>query len=144
MHGHSVGGTNPSLLRAIGAGTATTAFDVTFNREVLGADGRYFADAAALAEAIDDAEADPDETAARGVRLQRIASTNTAGTTSLTPTSPCAAGLSRAAASTAPSAAAAPARSRSSVRQYGSLDPQASDSRAEIRRARLRRRPAAA
>ncbi len=43
---------------------------------MLGADGRYFADAAALAEAIDDAEADPTETAARGVRLQRIASTN--------------------------------------------------------------------
>jgi glycosyltransferase involved in cell wall biosynthesis len=75
IHGHSVGGTNPSLLRAIGAATATSAFDVTFNREVLGADGRYFADAAALAEAIDDAEADPQETAARGVRLQRIAST---------------------------------------------------------------------
>ena len=27
-HGHSVGGTNPSLLRAIGSGTATNAFDV--------------------------------------------------------------------------------------------------------------------
>jgi glycosyltransferase involved in cell wall biosynthesis len=75
IHGHSVGGTNPSLLRAIGAATAVSAFDVTFNREVLGADGRYFADADALAAAIDDAEVDPHETAARGVRLQRIAST---------------------------------------------------------------------
>ena len=75
IHGHSVGGTNPSLLRAIGAATAVSAFDVTFNREVLGTDGRYFADAAALAEAIDDAETDPYETAARGVRLQRVAST---------------------------------------------------------------------
>jgi putative lipase involved disintegration of autophagic bodies len=28
IHGHSVGGTNPSLLRAMGAGTATAAFDV--------------------------------------------------------------------------------------------------------------------
>ncbi len=28
LHGHSVGGTNPSLLRAIGAGAATIAFDV--------------------------------------------------------------------------------------------------------------------
>ena len=35
LHGHCVGGTNPSLLRAIGAGTATLAFDVVFNREVL-------------------------------------------------------------------------------------------------------------
>ena len=42
LHGHSVGGTNPSLLRAIGAGAPTMAFDVGFNREVLGAAGRYF------------------------------------------------------------------------------------------------------
>lgn len=34
-HGHSVGGTNPSLLRAIGSAAATNAFDVDFNREVL-------------------------------------------------------------------------------------------------------------
>ena len=45
VHGHSVGGTNPSLLRAIGAGTATIAFDVSFNRDVLGDLGRYFTDA---------------------------------------------------------------------------------------------------
>lgn len=43
LHGHSVGGTNPSLLRAVGAGTATIAFDSVFNREVLGAAGDYFA-----------------------------------------------------------------------------------------------------
>jgi glycosyltransferase involved in cell wall biosynthesis len=36
IHGHSVGGTNPSLLRAMGAGAAIAAFDVSFNREVLG------------------------------------------------------------------------------------------------------------
>jgi len=30
VHGHSVGGTNPSLLRAMGAGAATSAFDVSF------------------------------------------------------------------------------------------------------------------
>ena len=29
LHGHSVGGTNPSLLRAIGAGAATIAYDAT-------------------------------------------------------------------------------------------------------------------
>ena len=39
LHGHSVGGTNPSLLRAVGAGAAVIAFDVTFNREVLGESG---------------------------------------------------------------------------------------------------------
>ena len=45
LHGHSVGGTNPSLLRALGAGAATTAFDVVFNREVLGDSGLYFSGA---------------------------------------------------------------------------------------------------
>jgi glycosyltransferase involved in cell wall biosynthesis len=33
-HGHSVGGTNPSLLRAMGAGAQILAFDCDFNREV--------------------------------------------------------------------------------------------------------------
>lgn len=36
LHGQSVGGTNPSLLRALGAGTPVTAVDVIFNREVTG------------------------------------------------------------------------------------------------------------
>lgn len=52
-HGHSVGGTNPSLLRAIGSAAATNAFDVDFNREVLSDSGRYFVgpdDVTALAE----------------------------------------------------------------------------------------------
>lgn len=43
IHGHSVGGTNPSLLRACGAGAPVIAWDVPFNREVLGGQGRYFA-----------------------------------------------------------------------------------------------------
>jgi glycosyltransferase involved in cell wall biosynthesis len=35
-HGHSVGGTNPALLQALGAGAPTIALDTPFNREVLG------------------------------------------------------------------------------------------------------------
>lgn len=66
LHGHSVGGTNPSLLRAIGAGAATIAYDVSFNREVLGDSGRYFADAAGVATLVRDAELDSVATAARG------------------------------------------------------------------------------
>ena len=46
VHGHSVGGTNPSLLRAMGAGTAVIAYDVGFNREVLNGRGWFFSDAA--------------------------------------------------------------------------------------------------
>ncbi len=70
LHGHSVGGTNPSLLRAIGAGAATVAYDVSFNREVLGTDGRYFADSDGLARAVEDAEADPHAASTRGRALR--------------------------------------------------------------------------
>ena len=65
-HGHSVGGTNPSLLRAIGAGAAVDAFDVSFNREVLGDAGRYWTGADDVARLVASAEADPAAQAARG------------------------------------------------------------------------------
>lgn len=42
LHGHSVGGTNPSLLRAMGAGAPVIAHDNRFNREVLSDGGRFF------------------------------------------------------------------------------------------------------
>lgn len=67
IHGHSVGGTNPSLLRAMGAGAPVAAFDVNFNREVLGPAGTYWKDAADLALLIQQAEQRPDEAAKRGV-----------------------------------------------------------------------------
>lgn len=40
LHGHEFGGTNPSLLAALGCGCAVCALDTAFNREVL-EDGRY-------------------------------------------------------------------------------------------------------
>ncbi|MEP6980933.1 MAG: DUF1972 domain-containing protein, partial [Nakamurella sp.] len=67
LHGHSVGGTNPSLLRALGAAAATTAFDVTFNREVLGDSGRYFTTADDARRLVEEAETDPDASRDRGV-----------------------------------------------------------------------------
>lgn len=70
LHGHSVGGTNPSLLRAAGAGAFIIAYDVGFNREVLGATADYFATPADVATAMEAAEADPDGAAARGRLLQ--------------------------------------------------------------------------
>lgn len=73
LHGHSVGGTNPSLLRAIGAGAATTAFDVSFNREVVGEDGRYFRGPADVAAAVEASEADVPGQIERGRRLQERA-----------------------------------------------------------------------
>lgn len=59
VHGHSVGGTNPSLLRAMGAAAPVIAFDVRFNREVLGPTGRFFSDPAALTALLQEAEASP-------------------------------------------------------------------------------------
>ena len=53
LHGHSVGGTNPALLRAMGCGSAVLARDTVFNREVLGDGGRMFAnDPASIGVAI--------------------------------------------------------------------------------------------
>lgn len=69
-HGHSVGGTNPSLLRAMGAGTAVIAFDVPFNREVLDQSEWFFAAPDGVARAFEAAESDPDRTQALGDRAQ--------------------------------------------------------------------------
>lgn len=44
MHGHTVGGTNPSLCEALGAGNAVIAHDNRFNRWVAGPGQLYFAD----------------------------------------------------------------------------------------------------
>jgi glycosyltransferase involved in cell wall biosynthesis len=55
LHGHSVGGTNPALLRAMGYGACVLARDTEFNREVLGDAGRYFTnDAWSVAALIDE------------------------------------------------------------------------------------------
>ena len=43
VHGHQVGGTNPSLVEALGAGNAVIAHDNPFNRWVAGDAGVYFA-----------------------------------------------------------------------------------------------------
>jgi len=41
FHGHSVGGTNPSLVQAMTVGAPTVARDTPFNREVLGSTGTF-------------------------------------------------------------------------------------------------------
>ncbi len=50
IHGHSVGGTNPSLLEAMAMSCLIFAHDNTYNRNVLGRDAIYFRDAALLAD----------------------------------------------------------------------------------------------
>lgn len=60
VHGHSVGGTNPSLLRAMGYGNCILALDTVFNREVLLDGGIFFPrDETALAAEMRAVEANP-------------------------------------------------------------------------------------
>lgn len=55
VHGHSVGGTNPALLQALGAGSPTIVFDTPYNREVVGPSWPVYGDSIArLADLISD------------------------------------------------------------------------------------------
>ena len=53
VHGHQVGGTNPSLVEALGAGNAVIAHDNRFNRWVAANAACYFHDAQTLESAFD-------------------------------------------------------------------------------------------
>lgn len=62
LHGHEVGGTNPSLLRAMHGGAACIPIDVVFHREVVGDDVPFFAKASGnLAAVLSRIDADPAE-----------------------------------------------------------------------------------
>jgi len=52
IHGHQVGGTNPSLVEALGAGNAVLAHDNRFNRWVAGEHAAYFNTAQQCADAL--------------------------------------------------------------------------------------------
>ena len=54
IHGHSVGGTNPTLVEACFLKSPIFAFDTRFNREVLNRNAKYFRNSADLAECLDD------------------------------------------------------------------------------------------
>jgi glycosyltransferase involved in cell wall biosynthesis len=53
LHGHSVGGTNPSLVEALAAGSPVLAHDNRFNRWVAGTGAHYFQDREDCAEQFD-------------------------------------------------------------------------------------------
>lgn len=62
VHGHSVGGTNPSLLEALGSTNLNFLYDVNFNREVAGDAALYWnLDVGSLARLIDYADTLPME-----------------------------------------------------------------------------------
>ncbi|MEO1392760.1 MAG: DUF1972 domain-containing protein [Cyanobacteria bacterium J06634_5] len=54
VHGHSVGGTNPSLVEAMGAGASVLAHSNHFNRWVAGPGAHYFKDADECAQGFDE------------------------------------------------------------------------------------------
>jgi glycosyltransferase involved in cell wall biosynthesis len=56
FHGHSVGGTNPSLLEAMGCRCLIVAHDNEFNRSVLSADAFYFKDSDDIARLMESVE----------------------------------------------------------------------------------------
>ena len=61
IHGHSVGGTNPSLLEAMSMKNIIIAHDNEFNREVCGENALYFKDAEELKERIESIEKMPEK-----------------------------------------------------------------------------------
>lgn len=75
VHGHSVGGINPSLVEAMGAGARVAALDTPFNAEALGGTGRLFSDFTAelpaLLRAVVEADADEADATARAAGRER-------------------------------------------------------------------------
>jgi glycosyltransferase involved in cell wall biosynthesis len=64
IHGHQVGGTNPSLLEAMGAGNAVLAHDNPFNRWVVGKGAMFFSNRSTCAMAIEQMLSEPCDLAA--------------------------------------------------------------------------------
>lgn len=60
IHGHQVGGTNPSLVEAMAAGNPVIAHDNQFNRWVVGDSARYFSNADQCSDRLDEVFQNPD------------------------------------------------------------------------------------
>ncbi len=76
LHGHEVGGTNPSLLRAMQAGAACVPLSVVFNHEVMEGKGVFFSkEAGQLATLLRRLDGNPEEVEALGRIAQRRATT---------------------------------------------------------------------
>ena len=71
VHGHSAGGTNPSLVEMMHFGVPILAYDCVFNRCTTEAKARFFKDAAGLRDALDSLDAG--EGARIGEDMRRIA-----------------------------------------------------------------------
>jgi len=71
IHGHEVGGTNPSLLEAMGCGNVIFALDTEFNREALADTGLYWSTAESLARLIAEVESGAVGVSELGAEAQR-------------------------------------------------------------------------
>ena len=66
LHGHTVGGTNPSLVEALGAGNPVLAHDNVYNRWTAGADQAYFRSAEEVSSALDEILESPERLTVMG------------------------------------------------------------------------------
>ncbi len=73
LHGHSVGGTNPSLLEAMACGALICAHDNVFNRAVTGEDALYFQTAEDIAQLVNGSEYAEQYEPMQLANLQKIA-----------------------------------------------------------------------
>jgi len=72
LHGHSVGGTNPALLEAMGCGTMVLAHDNPFNASVLGGLGALWEDEEALKQLLVQRPSDAIRSEQAAISKQRI------------------------------------------------------------------------
>ncbi len=72
FHGHSVGGTTPSLLEAMACEALVVAHDNPFNRGVLGGDARYFSSARDLAAIIQETVSSVQADESRSNNLSKV------------------------------------------------------------------------
>lgn len=73
VHGHSVGGTNPSLLEAMSAGNVVICHDNEFNRVVSSNSALYFSDESSLADIMSQIQSTPSKFSALGeIAMQRV------------------------------------------------------------------------
>jgi glycosyltransferase involved in cell wall biosynthesis len=72
FHGHSVGGTNPSLLEAMASQALVVAHDNVFNRAVLGNDAYYFSNSAHITSLLNQGPSRTGDAAKIENNLQKI------------------------------------------------------------------------
>lgn len=69
VHGHSAGGTNPSLVEAMWLGLPILAYDVNYNRETTDGKAKYFGTDASLATLIQGLDAEALKTLGRDMKI---------------------------------------------------------------------------